>query len=191
MPVLVLLERAGARTKRFRKREIGRPVEPGVSGKHDCGTREEFRVTELSPESGIWREVRAEPDKGLFRFPIRGHPLEPNSPKFESGRGRHQQFDKRIPTLQAMKDSIRLRSPTQHAQRRQPVKFPLQRRKGKPCSARELAKMNARIRPRTQRLEQTASGGADKHVKRVSELTHVAYCIKSRYIMLIGLISMS
>ncbi len=108
MPFPVLLNGAGARIERFCKRKIGCPVKSGMSGKHDCDTRKEFRVTELSPESGIRREMSAEPDKGLFRIPVRGHRLEFGCPKFQSGRGRKQQLDERVLAPQPKKHSIGL-----------------------------------------------------------------------------------
>ena len=106
MPFLVLLNRAGAWIKRFCKREVGCPVESGMSGKHYRDARKKLRVAQLSPELGIRREMSAELDKGLFRMSIRGHCPEPGCPKFQSDRGCQQQLDERIPAPQSMKDSI-------------------------------------------------------------------------------------
>lgn len=88
MPFVVLLDGAGAGMERFRKGEIGCPIESGMSGKHDRDTGKKFRVTKLTPEPGVWREVRAELDKGVFRISIRGHRFEPGFPVLQSGRGR-------------------------------------------------------------------------------------------------------
>lgn len=172
MPLPVPLGITGARAKRFRKREPCRAVVSRVPGKHDRGARKKIRVTELSPEPGVRREMRAEIDKGLLRVPVRRHPLETDIPMVECHLRGHQQSYERIAVFQAMQDAIGLRSPAQHTHGIQAAEFLLQRGKRKTRATGEFAHVNARIRSGPERLKQAAAGGTGEFVKGIGGRIH-------------------